>query len=143
MGLFDLLFRKKIIVKIPSEGGDLVEKKISKKMFDELVAQGIIKEIGAVQAHILDPMKGYYVSNWVVGEDIDRKTVMEFATETKDLYVIIAYKKGETHTMVTKKEVWEKQKGIFKMIERGKDCESELKSLLSEVKEKINKENND
>jgi diphthamide synthase (EF-2-diphthine--ammonia ligase) len=143
MGAFDSLFGKKITVRIPNDKGEIVERKISKRLFGELEAQGIIKEIDAVQAHILDPLKGYYVSNWIVGEDIDRESAMEFATESKDIYVATAYENGEPRTVVMKKEVWEKQKEIFEMIGKGQDYKPELESLLSEVKEKIEEEEND
>jgi diphthamide synthase (EF-2-diphthine--ammonia ligase) len=78
-----------------------------------------------------------------VDVDIDRESVMQFATESKDIYVAIAYENGEPHTLVMKKEVWEKQKEIFEMIGKGQDYEPELESLLSEVKEKIEEEEND
>jgi len=143
MGLFGSLFGKKITVQLPDEQGRIVERKITKKMFDKLVTQGIIQEIDAVQAHILDPLKGYYVSNWRLGEDIDRETADKFATENKQLYVAIAYEEGEPQTMVMKKEVWEKQKILFERIDSGKDYESEMRLFLDDLEDTAKKENSD
>ncbi len=143
MGFFDSLFSKTITVQLADENGNLVERKISKKMFDELVAKGLIKEIDAVQAHILDPMEGYYVSNWVVGEDIERETVQKFATDNKQVYVSIAYEKGEPQTLVMKKEVWDKEKQLFDMIESGQDYQSDMESFLSDLEKKAKQKKND
>lgn len=139
MGFLDFLFGKKITLEIPDKEGNIVKKKISKKMFDELVAQGKLKEADTVKvkAHILDPIRGYYVADWVVGADIAREDVEEFATPTGELYVAIAYVKGNPQTMVTKKDVWEKQRSIFDLIGKGENYQEELDKHISDLKKRI------
>ncbi|ODS29713.1 MAG: hypothetical protein SCARUB_05184 [Candidatus Scalindua rubra] len=143
MGFFDSLFGKNITVRLTDENGNLVERKINKKMFDELVAKGTIKEIDVVQAHILDPIEGYYVANWAVGEDIDRETVQKFSTDDKQIYISIAYEKGEPQTLVMKKEVWVKQKQLFDKIESGQEYQSDMESFLSDFEKKAKQKKDD
>jgi len=55
-------------------------------------------------------MKGYYVSNWVIGKDISKEIVQKYGASDKQLYVTIAFEPGEPESPVMKKEVWERQK---------------------------------
>lgn len=137
MGLLDFLFGKKVKLKIPDKNGKIVKKKISKKMFDELTAQGKIKHIDTVKVHILDPIRGYYFADWVVDENVHREDVEKFATPTGELYVVIAYEDGEPQTMLTKKEVWEQQRSIFHLIDKGEDYQEQLDAHISDLKKKI------
>jgi len=137
MGLLDFLFGKKVTHKIPDKNGNIVKKTISKKMLDELVVKGKIKHVDPVKAHVLDPIRGYYVADWVLDEDVPREDVEKFATPTGELYVIIAYEDGEPHTMLTKKEVWEKQRSIYDLIDKGEDFQEQLDAHISDLKKKI------
>jgi len=137
MGLLDFLFGKKVKLEIPDKNGKIVKKKISKKMFDELVVQGKIKHVDTVKAHVLDPIRGYYLEDWVVDEDVHREDVEKFATPTRELYVVIAYEDGEPQTMLTKKEVWEKQRSVFDLIDKGEDYQEQLDAHISDLKKKI------
>lgn len=133
----------KVTLKIPDKDGNIVEKEITKKEFDELVSKGIIRPadtVDTVEAHILDPMQGYYVTNWIVDEDIAREDVEDFATPDGKIYVMIAYVDGEPQIMFAKKEIWEKQRSIFEMIGRGEDWKKALEELKADLKKKIDKE---
>jgi hypothetical protein len=137
VGLLDFLFGKKIKLEIPDKNGKIVKKKISKKTFDELVAQGKIKPVETVKAHVLDPIRGYYIADWVVDNDVHREDVEKFATPNGELYVVIAYMDGEPQTMLTKKEVWKKQRSIFDLIDKGEDYQGQLDAHISDLKKKI------
>ena len=136
MRLLDFLFGRKVTLDIPDRNGNIVRKKISKKMFDQLIVDGKIKHADTVKAHILDPMRGYYVADWVVGDDVPREYVEKFATATRELYVVIAYEGGEPQTMLTKKEIWEKQRSIIDLIDKGEYAKSqeELEKHISNLK---------
>jgi hypothetical protein len=104
---------------------------------DELVAQGKIKPVNTVKAHVLDPIRGYYIADWLVDDDVHREDVEKFATPSGELYVVIAYVDGEPRTMLTKKEVWEKQRSIFDLIEKGEDYQEQLDAQISDLKKGI------
>jgi len=137
MGILDFLRGKKVTIEIPTSDGKTVKKKISNAEFEQLIASGKLKPLDTVEAHILDPMRGYYVETWIVDEDIERETVEDFATASGELYVVSFYENGEPQNMVTKKEVWDKQKSIFASIDQGKDYQEELDESLSDLKNKI------
>jgi hypothetical protein len=102
MGLLNSLFGKKIILEVPDKEGNIRRKKISKKKFEGLVAEGKVKHVNTIKAHILDPNRGYYVADWEVDVDIAREDFDKFGTSTGELYVVIAYIDGEPKTMITK-----------------------------------------
>ena len=136
MGLFDFLTGKKVTLEIPDQSGNIVKKRISKKMLDEMVEKGDLKYIDTVKAHILDPIRGYYSEDWVVGEDVSREHVEKFATESSEIYVVVAYESGEPKTVIAKKEIWDKQRTIFERMDKGEDYQEELDALLSHLKKK-------
>lgn len=143
MGFFNSLFGKKKTVELEDENGNIVKRKIDKKLLDNLVAQGKIKKtdsVEVIEAHILDPNEGCYLSNWIVGEDVDPETVKKFATKNNRLYVIVAYEEGKPHTLVTTKEIWGKQCAIFNQIDNNQAYEADMESLLSDIKEKMQEE---
>ncbi len=137
MGLFDFLFGKKVTLEIPDQRGNIVKRKISKKMFDEMIAKGDLQRADTVKAHILDPNRGYYSAHWIVGEDISKEDVEKFATPSSEIYVAVAYKGGEPNIIITTKEIWDKQRSIFDMIDKGEDYEDALDAHLSNLKDKI------
>jgi len=137
MGLLDFLFGKKVKLEIPDKNGKILKKKISKKMFDESVAQGKIKPVDTMKAHVLDPVRGYYIAEWVVDDDVHREDVEKFSTPNGELYVVIAYVDGEPQTVLTKKEAWEKQRSIFDLIDKGEDYQEQLDAHISDLKKKI------
>ena len=134
MGLFDFLFGKKVTLEIPDQNRNIVKRKISKKMFDEMIAKGDLKCADTVKAHILDPNRGYYSEDWVVGEDISKEHVEKFATPSSEIYVAIAYESGGPNIMITTKEIWDKQRSIFDMIDKGEDYEKALDEQMSNLK---------
>lgn len=137
MGIFDFLRGNKVTIELPTPDGKTVKKTISKAEYEKLIASGKIRPLDTVEAHILDPMKGYYTETWVVDEDIGRETAEEFATPSGELFVMYAYENGEPQIMVAKKEVWEKQKSIFASVEQGNDYQEELDGALNDIKNKI------
>lgn len=136
MGLFDSLFGKKVTLEIPDQDGNIVKRKISKKMFDEMIAKGELHPSDTVKAHILDPNQGYYSADWVVGQDISEEHVEKFATPSSEIYVVVAYERGEPNVMITTKEIWDKQRSIFDVIDKGEDYEDALDAHLSNLKNK-------
>lgn len=136
MGILDFLFGKKVTLEIPDQNGNIVKRKISKKTFDEMIAKGDLKRADTLKAHILDPNKGYYSEDWVVGEDIPKEHAEKFATPLSEIYVVVAYESGERKVIVTTKEIWDKQRSIFDMIDKGEDCEDALNAQLSDLKSK-------
>lgn len=101
---------------------------------NQLIAKHDLKESGIVKAHILDPIKGYYIDEWVLEEDISTEDVKGFVTPNGELYVVVFYQDGKPQIMVTKKEAWDKQRYIFKLIEDGQDYQSELDSMMNDLK---------
>ena len=101
---------------------------------NQLISKHDLKESGIIKVHILDPIKGYYIDEWVLDEDISKEDVKGFVTPNGELYVVVVYQDGQPQIMVTKKEVWEKQRDIFKLIEDGQDYQSELDSVMIDLK---------
>jgi hypothetical protein len=67
-----------------------------------------------VRVHVLDPSRGQYVMEWVVGEDIPRDKYEEFLdSETRAIYAATYYAAGQPRTTVLRKDVWDLAKEQF------------------------------
>lgn len=136
MGILDFLFEKKVEIELTDDDGKTVKRTVAKKELDRLVDKGLAVYGGAITVHILDLNEGYHTEEWEVGEDVEPEIVAQFADPARELYVLVYYKRGEANRMVAKKEIWEKQSNIFRMIEDGVD-QDVIDSHMNELKRKI------
>ena len=97
--------------------------------------------MNSVKVHVLDPMRGYYIDDWIIDEDIAREDVDRFVTPEGEIFAIITYIKGEPQTLIAIREVWEKQQDIFKMIDDGQDYHEALNDHLDNLKRRIDDSN--
>ena len=136
MGILDFLFDRKVEVELTDDDGKTVRRTVAKKELDNLVDKGLGVYGGAITAHVLDPNGGYYTEEWEVGEDVEPEIVAQFAGPDRELYVLVCYERGEANQLFTKKEIWEKQRDIFRMIEEGVD-QDVIDRHMNELKRKI------
>jgi hypothetical protein len=80
-----------------------------------------LKNTEKIKTHILDPINGYFIAEWKINEDISQKDIEEYATPNGELFVCIAYKKGKPITLLTKKEIWDRQRKVFETIDQEVD----------------------
>ena len=116
MGIFNILFGKKVTLEIPDENGNIVKRKVSKKFLDECIEQGKVKPI--ITVHILNPIKGYYTAEYVVGEHIKKEEVDEFADSKGDIYMCVYYEKGEPNWLLLKEKIWKEHKKVYEDIDK-------------------------
>lgn len=136
MGILDFLFRKKVEIELTDDDGKTGKRTVAKKELDRLVDKGLAVYGGAITVHVLDPNEGYYTEEWEVGEDVEPEMVAQFADPARELYVLVYYERGEANHMFAKKEIWEKQRDIFRMIEDGVD-QDVIDRHMNELKRKM------
>lgn len=139
MTLWDHLLGKKVLIEMQDENGKTIWKEIDKQKFDEAIKSGQAVLGGKIKVHVLDVWHGYYVKEWEVGEDVDPADVAQFATPDREMYVIVFYEAGKPKEMMCRKDIWEKQREISDMIDRGEDYEPELRKSLDDLKSKLEK----
>jgi hypothetical protein len=139
MSLLHRLFGKKIVLEMKDENENPVKREINKHVIDELVKSGKAVYGGKIKVHVLDPNRGYYIKEWEVGEDVEPADVAQFATPDREMYVVVAYEHGKPIEMMCQKDIWEKQREISDMIERGEDYEPKLRKYTEELKSKMEK----
>jgi hypothetical protein len=137
MTLWNHLFGKKVVIEGENESGTLVRNVIDKSAFDEAIKNGKAVYGGKIKVHVLDPNRGYYIKEWEVGDDVEPADVAQFATPDREMYVVIAYEHGKPLEMMCQKDIWEKQREIADMIERGEDYEPKLRKHTEELERKI------
>ena len=96
-------FGKKIEIEVPNGQGGVKKVKVSKKQFSQLVDEGKLKPVEGCKAHILDPINGDYVENWVVGEQISKASYEKHKDKNGDIYVVVHYVAGEPKIYLAKK----------------------------------------
>ncbi|MFA6013346.1 MAG: hypothetical protein WC799_25370 [Desulfobacteraceae bacterium] len=133
MGLIDSFLDKTITLEVPDQDGNLVKRKISKKKFDQLIENRTIVKPNMVKSHILSPGSGYTTEDWLIGKDISMDEVEYIATDSLEIYVLIYYSDGKPETLLVTKNVWDKQKNIYEMIDRGEDPQEAQNSLAKEM----------
>lgn len=136
MGILDFLLGKKVEIELTDDDGKTVKRTVAEKELDRLVDKGLAVYGGAITVHVLDPNEGYYTEEWEVGEDVEPEIVAQFADPARELYVLVCYERGEANRMFAKKEIWEKQRDIFRMIADGVD-QDVIDRLMNELKRKI------
>lgn len=72
-----------------------------------------------IHAHVLDPNTGYTVQEWVVGADVDTKTVRQNSEDGK-IFVLAAYENGKSRFSVVSRRIWDKARGEFERIDNKK-----------------------
>jgi len=114
IGLFDELFGERLEVEVPVSDGRVVKRSVTRKWFEKMQAQGRISGKGkpVIQVHMLEVVKGYYVTTWVIGEDISEETVAKFKDiSTGVLYAMTSFKDGQPETHVMTKPFWDEARG--------------------------------
>jgi hypothetical protein len=137
MSFWDHLSGKKVLIEMEDENGILVWKEMDKSVLDQAVKDGKAVYGGKIKVHVLDSIHGYYVKEWEVGEDVDPADVAQFATPDREMYVVVAYEHGKPTEMMCRKDIWEKQREISDMIDRGEDYKPELRKHLDDLKSKL------
>ena len=110
VGWFDRLFGKKLELEVPTTDGRTVRRKVTGKWLDKMEAEGKIRKLASpvVSAHVLDPVRGYYVAQWTVGQDIAEDAVDGFIDpDTNSVYVLSFFQAGRLQMRVVQKELWE------------------------------------
>jgi len=136
MGILDSLFGKRVEIELTDNDGKTVRRTVARKELDNLVDKGLAVHGGSITVHVLDPKDGYYTEEWEVGEDVEPEIVAQFAGPARELYVLVAYERGEANHIFAKKEIWEKQREISRMIEEGVD-QDVIDRHMNELKCKI------
>jgi hypothetical protein len=83
------------------------------------------------RVHILDPMHGLRVETWVVGEQVKRETYNKFKDQNGNIYMVVAYEKGEPNTMVVAKSMW------VQVAQQFADIDLETAAALEKMKLKF------
>lgn len=106
MGLWGLLFGKKVTIQGHDENGKPFKTDVSEKQFKEWEKDGLISTQEAVEVQVLDP-KGSYTAHWKIGEDIPADVVEKFKNPaTNKIYALTVYEAGEPKTSVLPHSKW-------------------------------------
>jgi hypothetical protein len=82
----------------------------------------------SITAHLLDPNRGYSTQQWEVGKDVEESTASTFAKDG-NLYIAVAYEKGEPHLTVCDRDTWNQAKQAFDSTESRLEDSPSLKML--------------
>jgi len=99
-------FGKKVVLEIPDGKGGVKKVRVSRKQYDQWVAEGAVEGLPVAVAHIIDPMTPPREERWVVGEEIAEETYNRFKNKDGDIFVMIHYEKGEPQTSIIMEEMW-------------------------------------
>jgi len=111
VGLFDRLFGRKVEIDLSTPEGRPVKRRVTKRWFAKMEEEGKVSQVEkpVVRAHILDPGRGYYVENWIVGEHVPKDTAERFLDPaTACLYVLRVWREGEPEVNVVQKVLWDR-----------------------------------
>jgi hypothetical protein len=118
VGLIDGLFGKRITLEVPCPDGSVVQRQVTQKWFDRMVAEKKISP--ASQDSVLVCMIGPYGESrqtWIVGRDIDEKTVEEWADkQTNTIYVGTRYREGKAEYYYMRKPYWDQMKKLLESV---------------------------
>ena len=123
MGWLSSLFQGgNMEIEYVDEQGRKQTKRVSKRQFEarmsEAVADGKATVHDACQVHILNPMTGKRVENWIIGQQVNRESYDNFKDRDGNLYAAIHYKKGEPNLILVQKPIWEQFARQFSDIDR-------------------------
>lgn len=114
---WDALFGKKVRIEIPDGKGGVIVKYVSEKLLEKLENENKIKKLDYVKVNILDPIKGFYQEDWIIGKDIDVDMFEKYKDDiTGELYVINVYESGQLKVGIFKKEIWDQAKKQYEYI---------------------------
>lgn len=132
MGWFGNLFQKTVEIEFVDEQGRKQTKRVSQRDFDALMTKAVAEGKATVHdgctAHILDPMHGVQIQNWIVGDRITREAYEKFKDGKGNVYVLAVYEKGEANLSLVPKAIWDQAKQHFA------DIEDESNQAMEQVK---------
>jgi len=108
-GVWDSLFGKKVELEIPDGNGGITKRLVTKKWYENMLKEGKLSIIAddTIKVHMLHSIDGYIILEWVIGEDVDRETVMRFTDEqNNELYAMTFLQDGEEKVMIVKEAVF-------------------------------------
>tara|TARA_B110000238_G_C16062082_1_gene410978 strand:+ start:351 stop:1160 length:810 start_codon:yes stop_codon:yes gene_type:complete len=70
-----------------------------------------------IYAHVLDPNTGYTVEEWVVGVNVDARTVRE-SSEDGNIFVVVVYESSETNRLCVSRTTWDQARREFEKIDK-------------------------
>lgn len=79
------------------------------------------KRSGTVTAHILDPLKGFYQEEWIIGEHIPNEVVDKLG-DANNVYIIVAYEGGQRKQAPLRRADWEQARVHFSRIDEAGDA---------------------
>src|SRR6266487_1599981 len=122
MDWFSKLFQQTVEIEFVDEHGRKQTKRVAKRQLDALMNKAVAEGKATVQdacvAHILDPKHGLRTENWIIGEQVTPESYEKFKDAKGNIYVAIAYEKGEANVMLVQKAIWEQVAQQFSDIDR-------------------------
>ncbi|MDN4070853.1 hypothetical protein QYF50_23390 [Paenibacillus vini] len=115
VGFFDRFFGEKVELELPDKNGNVIKRTVSKKWYKKMIQEGKISiiEQTSVRVHMLHPIDGYVILNWIVDKDVPSETVAKFINKQNELFAISVFESGNEKIMVVKEEVFEDAKDKF------------------------------
>lgn len=135
MAWLSKLFPETVEIEYRDENGQRVKKRVLKKEFDALAEkaldEGKATVVDACRVHILDPVQGELMEDWLIGQDIDRATYDRVKDADGDVYVIAYYEGGERQMRTAPKSMWDQAASTFSDMdqERERHIQKAMKSL--------------
>lgn len=108
VGLWDRLFGERVTLEVPTPDGRTIKRSVTKKWLEQMKAKRELRPIDAIRVHMLDPLKGYHVLDWIIGKDVPQESVEKFRDPGTDaLYAMTWYEEGKAHIAVVRKDKWD------------------------------------
>jgi hypothetical protein len=98
---------------VPTPDGKVVKRSVTRKWLEQMQAEGRISQVdqSVITVHMLDVVKGYYVTSWIVGTDVTDETAAKFRDASTDaLYAMKLFRDGQPQTHVLVKHIWDEAK---------------------------------
>ncbi|HWI54943.1 MAG TPA: hypothetical protein VNT57_04585 [Desulfobacteria bacterium] len=107
VGIMDTLFGRRVTLEIPDSFGNIVTRSVTQKWYNQ-VQSDVSAVTGIVKVHMLDMHKGYQLIHWIIGNDIEQNTVLQYMDEdTGDLYAIYYLELDESRLQLISRRAWE------------------------------------
>jgi hypothetical protein len=115
VGFIDRLFGERIPLEVPGPDGKIITRNVTKKWLDRMIAEGKMSPVSGgrrtVTAHILDPVNGYTLETWVVGDNVQPELVQKFGNKSKNaIYVLRCYRDGKLESNILRQDLWNQAK---------------------------------
>jgi hypothetical protein len=109
VGFMDNLFGEKIELELPDSNGKIIKRTVTKKWYEKMIRDGKFKKIEeeVIRVHMLHPVDGYVILNWIVGEDISDEIVRKFINDDGEIYALTVFKEGVPEVMVVRKDIFD------------------------------------